>query len=180
MPPNPAAAASGYQRTRTEPHVTPAPKADIKTWGALGVEGPMAQKRITVYGLTVNTEANSLFRKTALCGGDFIKNFQALAGPESVEKALISDMSGIGFSSSAMHTAGIHTLAIAPDKETPAIAPTTDSIRSGQYPMSRTLSFTINCPLGQPPSPALRTFIHFVLSPEGQDIATKAGYVSLP
>lgn len=152
----------------------------VQTWSALGVKGNLAQQRINVYGLTVDTGATSLFRETALCGGDFIKDFQALAGPEAVESALISDSAGIGFSSSAMHSAGIHPLAIAPHKDAPAIAPTTDAILSGQYPMSRTLSFAVNRPINQQLSPALEAFIDFARSPEGQSIVTKAGYVSLP
>jgi len=152
----------------------------IQSWDALGVKGTVAQKRITVYGLTVDTGATSLFRETAMCGGDFIKYFQALAGPEAVESALISDSAGIGFSSSAMRSAGMHALAIAAHKKDLAIAPTPGAIRSGQYPMSRTLGIAINQPMNQPLSSALQAFIDFVLSPEGQSIATKAGYVSLP
>ncbi|MGZ4991548.1 MAG: PstS family phosphate ABC transporter substrate-binding protein [Methylobacter sp.] len=152
----------------------------IQTWGALNVKGNLAKQRITVYGLTVDTGATSLFRETALCGGDFIKDFQALAGPEAVENALMSDSAGIGFSSSAMRTAGIHALAVASHKDALAVAPTTATIRSGQYPMRRTLGIAINRPMNQPISPALQTFIDFILSPEGQSIATKAGYVSLP
>ncbi len=156
------------------------PPQPIQTWGALGVKGTMAQQRITVYGLTVATGANILFRETALCGGDFIKNFQALAGPEAVESALISDSAGIGFSSSAMRSAGMHALAIAAHKKDLAIAPTPEAIRSGQYPISRTLGIAVNRPMNQPLSPALQAFIDFVLSPEGQGIVTKTGYVSLP
>ncbi len=152
----------------------------IQSWDALGVKGTVAQQRITIYGLTVDTGANSLFRETAMCGGDFIKDFQALAGPEAVESALISDSAGIGFSSSAMRSTGIHTLAISPHKDALAVAPTPDAIRSGQYPMSRTLGIAINQPMNQPLSSALQAFIDFILSPEGQSIATKAGYVSLP
>ena len=155
------------------------PPQPIQTWGALGAKGTMAQQRITVYGLTVATGATSLFRETALCGGDFIKDFQALAGPEAVESALISDSAGIGFSSSAMRSAGMHTLAIATHKKDLPIAPTPEAIRSRQYPMSRTLGIAVNRPMNQPLSPALKAFIDFVLSPEGQGIVTKAGYVKL-
>ena len=152
----------------------------IQTWGALGVKGKLTQQRITIYGLTVATGASSLYKETALCGGDFIKHFQALAGPEAVENALISDSASIGFFSSAMRSAGIHALAIASHKNALAVAPTPDAIRSGQYPMSRTLGIAINRPMDQPLSPALRVFIDFILSPEGQSVVTKAGYVSLP
>jgi phosphate transport system substrate-binding protein len=45
--------------------------------------------------------------------------------------------------------------------------------------MSRTLGIAINRPMDQSLSPALRVFIDFILSPEGQSVAIKAGYVSL-
>ena len=74
----------------------------------------------------------------ALFDGDFNQYFQALAGPEAIEDALISDISGLGFSSSAMHSAAMRTLAAAPNKKASAIVPTPDSIRSSLYPMNRT------------------------------------------
>jgi len=151
----------------------------IQTWGALGVKGNLSKRRIAVYGLTVATGTSSLFRETALCGGDFIKDFQALAGPAAVVSAIISDDAGIGFSSSSMSTPGIHMLAVAPHKDAIAVVPTTEAIRSGQYPISRTLGIAINQPNNQPLSPVLQAFIDFVLSQEGQGIAIKAGYVSL-
>jgi len=199
-------------------HLCGEPKP-IKIWAELGVKGNLAQQRITVYGLTVDTGANSLFREAVLCGGDFIKEFQALAGPEAVESAIMTDSAGIGFFSSSnlsksnppksvcntssppgfVHNdlcinltdtstfepfnikplTGLHMLAIAPQKGAPAIAPTADAIRSGRYAMSRTLAINVNQPKNRPLSPALQTFIDFVLSPEGQAIVTKAGYVPL-
>jgi phosphate transport system substrate-binding protein len=151
----------------------------IQTWGGLGVKGNLAQQRIAVYGLTVNTGANSQFREAALCGGDFLKDFQALVGPESVESAIITDSTGIGFSSSTTRSAGIHMLTIAPHKNAPAVAPLSGDIRSGHYPMSRTLAIAVNQPQNRPLSPALQAFIDFVLSPDGQSVVAKAGYVPL-
>lgn len=152
----------------------------VRTWGGLGVKGTLARHKVSIYGLTANTGAYSLFKETALCGGDFNRAFQALAGPAAVENALQSDIYGIGFSSSAMRTAGIHALAIARQKGKQAVAPTAGAIRSGRYPLGRTLSIAVNRPPNQPLSPELQAFIDFVLSPEGQEIAAKAGYVTLP
>jgi phosphate transport system substrate-binding protein len=151
----------------------------IQTWGELGVKGNLAQHRIAVYGLTVNTDNNILFRETALCGGDFIKEFQALEGAGSVESAINSDSAGIGFSNNTIRSVGMHLLSIAPQKHALAVAPLPGTIRSGHYPMSSALSIAINQPNNKPMSAALRTFIDFVLSPDGQNIVTKAGYVSL-
>jgi len=155
-------------------------KQAIKTWGELDVEGTLAKQRISLYGLTTNTGAASLFKQKALCGGDFNQNFQALAGPSAVEDALMTDINGIGFSSSAMRSEGTHSLAIAANKTSSAIQATPEAIRSGLYPMSRTLGIAINKPIKQPFSPALQAFIDFLLSQEGQSVVNEAGYVSLP
>ena len=186
----------------------------INTWGGLGVQGSLAKQRITAYGLTVDSGANSLFREVALCGGDYSQEFQALAGPEAVQSAIMTDPASIGYFSSssrpisvcntasapgAVHNdlcdhltdkgahrpitgdkplVGFHALALAAHKGAAAIAPTADAIRSGRYPMSRTLAITLNHPENRPLSPALQAFIDFVLSPVGQAIVAKAGYVS--
>lgn len=63
---------------------------------------------------------------------------------------------------------------------TTAIQATPDAIRSGLYPMSRTLGIAVNKPINQPFSPALQAFIDFLLSQEGQSVVNEAGYVSLP
>ncbi|MCL7423184.1 MAG: substrate-binding domain-containing protein [Methylobacter sp.] len=156
------------------------PRQPVRNWGDLGATGDLAQRRINAYGLTVETGTYNLFREVALCGGDFNEDFQALAGPGAVENAVSTDVAGIGFSSSTMHSSGMRALAVAPRKGGPASAPTPAAIRSGQYPMSRTLSIAVNRPSGQPLPPALKAFVDFVLSPEGQDIIAKAGYVPLP
>lgn len=152
----------------------------IQTWDAFNVKGLLAHRQIHIYGLTVNTGASSLFRQKALCGGDFKKDFQALVGPEAVELALTSDYAGIGFVNNALRSPELHALAIKPDKKSVALAPTPKTIRSGQYPMSQTLSMVINHGNDQPVSPALQAFINFVRSPEGQKVIEKAGYVTLP
>ncbi len=152
----------------------------IRTWGTLHAANNLAKRQIKVYGLSVDTGATALFKQAALCGGDFIQDFQALAGPEAVQNALNTDLAGIGFSSSAMRSAGIHALAVAPHKQAAAIAPTPAKIRDGQYPMHRTLSIAVNRPANRLLGPALKAFIDFVLSAEGQSIAVKAGYVALP
>lgn len=152
----------------------------IHSWGALTGAANLANRPIKVYGLDVDSGATALFKQIALCGGDFITDFQALAGPEALENALITDLSGIGFSSNALRSAGIHALAVAPDKQTPAIAPTPANIRSKHYPMHRTLSIAVNRPANLPLTPALQAFIAFVRSSEGQNVAKKAGYVTMP
>lgn len=152
----------------------------IRVWGELGAEGGLAKRPIRAYGLTGNTGTASLFREIALCGGDYSRHVQALAGPEAVLSTLNSDVAGIGFASSSMRSSRTRPLAVASDKHGSGVAPTPEAIRSRKYPMSRTLSIAVNEPPNRRIPPALRVFERFVLSEEGQNIAAKAGYVALP
>ena len=154
-------------------------RAVLETWGALGVGGTLKSRRIQPYGLTANTGAYRLFRKVALCGGDFGPDFQAVAGPDALEAALMQEPAAIGFSSSALRSAGIRALAVARSAASPAVLPDAAAIRSHRYPMSRTLAIAVNLPPSDRPSPALAAFVGYVRSAAGQAIAARAGYVPL-
>ena len=151
----------------------------IKNWNELEIKGVLANSNIHVYGLTVNTGATDLFRKVVLCGGDFIKDFQALPGPSAIELALISDYAGIGFSNSTIRSSALHVLAIRFDNKSPAVAPVPETIRSDSYKMSRTLSIIVNHRIHQQLPPPIQTFLNFIQSQQGHDIIIKAGYEPL-
>jgi phosphate transport system substrate-binding protein len=53
--------------------------------------------------------------------------------------------------------------------------PTVDSIQSGKYPLYRTLQVYTN---GEP-SGLTKEFVDFELSPKGQDVVKKVGYIPL-
>ncbi len=154
-------------------------RAGIETWGALGVGGSLASRRIRPYGLTTNTGASRLFRKVALCGGDFGPGFQAVAGPDALEAALTSQPDAIGFSSSALRSAGLRALAVARDAGATAALPDAAAIRSQRYPMSRKLAIAVNLPPSGRLPAALAAFVRYARSPAGQAVAARAGYVPL-
>ena len=56
-----------------------------------------------------------------------------------------------------------------------AVMPTVDSIQSGKYPLYRTLQVYTN---GEP-SGLTKEFVDFELSPKGQDVVKKVGYIPL-
>lgn len=67
----------------------------------------------------------------------------------------------------------IHALALR-NADGTLVRPDAASIASGAYPMSRPLFFVTN----GPPSGAAKTFIDFVLSPRGQEIVRRHGYLA--
>jgi len=67
------------------------------------------------------------------------------------------------------------TKALSLDKGNGPVFPTYETIRSGVYPLSRTLNmYTYGEATG-----LTKEFIDFILSDQGQDIATGAGFVPL-
>ncbi len=154
-------------------------KAAITNWQQLGIAVADESAHVLPYGLDDSTAAYRVFKQVALCGGDFLPDFQAMAGPGAVESAIASQPGAIGFSSNALRSAGIRPLAVARDDIKKAVAPNVESISSKRYPMSRTLSIAVNAPPGKSLSPLLQAFVDYVLSVSGQDTARKAGYVPL-
>jgi len=152
----------------------------LRMWKELGLKGSLGNKSITPVGLTVDSGSHQVFRHVALCDGDFRPDYHALIGPAAVEALLASDSAAIGFSSSTQRSAAIRSIPIAPRPGEPAIAPTPADIRSGRYPMRRTLAIALNQPTGRTPALAMQAFLDFVRSAEGQALASRAGYVSLP
>ena len=155
-------------------------KQPIRRWGELGVRGALAQLTINAIGLSDDSGAYYLFRRKALCGGDFRADVKALPGPGGVQATVGTDRSAIGFASSALRDPGLHTVAVAPRDGESAITASAGNIRSGRYPLARTLAIAYNLPPGRTASPVLRAFLDFVRSAQGQAIAAKAGYVALP
>ncbi len=152
----------------------------IRKWSQLGETGRFANTAIKALGLTDNTGAYHLFRHIALCNGDYMSDFQALTGASSLEAAIINNPAAIGFSSSAAHAAGLKVLAIIQQKGKAATYPSVQSIQTGRYPLARKLFVIINNPPGHEIAPAIKSFLDYALSPTGQAIALKAGYVPLP
>ncbi len=152
----------------------------IRIWRELGVSNELAQLPVNAIGLSDASGAYYLFRRKALCGGDFRPDVKAIPGLGGVQTAISNDRAAIGFASSALRDPELRTVPLAWHNGESAIAPTAEAIRSGRYPLARTLSIAYNLPSGRDINPALRAFLDFARSKQGQAIAVKAGYVSLP
>lgn len=152
----------------------------LRRWAKLGVKGELGSRPIAALGLSTDSGANRLFKQIALCDGDFRTDFQALAGSGAVESGLIANPAAIGFSSSALRSAGIRALAIIQRAGETAVAPSVAAIQSGRYPLARTLSVMLNIPPGQKAAPAVQAFLDYARSVAGQAVVAKGGYVPLP
>jgi phosphate transport system substrate-binding protein len=139
----------------------------ITNWKEVG--GP--DSKIILYGRENNSGTYVYFKDNVLDGEDYAAAMQSMPGTAAVVNAVAKDKFGIGFGGAA-YGKGIRFLKVKKDAKSPAYEPTEESVKSGHYPISRFLyMYTRSRPTG-----ALKQYIDWILSVEGQQIVTKVGY----
>jgi phosphate transport system substrate-binding protein len=152
-------------------------KADIRTWGDLGMEGEWKDRPISLYGRNATSGTYGYFKEFALFKGDFKPTVKEQPGSSAVVQAVASDKFGIGYSGIGYMTANVRALPLAAEPDAEAVAPTPETAYSGDYPLSRFLYLSVNYRPGSQLDPLRREFLRYVLSREGQADVTKDGYL---
>ncbi len=148
----------------------------IDSWEQLGIDTDKG--KIFLYGRNAVSGTYGLFKKLALCGGDFKVHVNELPSSASVVQSVAYSTSGIGYAGYGFQSAGVKKLAIN-NGQGDYVSPTEPNIARGDYPFSRPLHFLVNkSPDSQLPKLVLE-FLRFVLSEQGSQITRKEGYVPL-
>lgn len=98
-------------------------------------------------------------------------NFAIVGGNEETRSKLLSTPGSVGPLSTSFITGHPKLAAVALDDVEPTVA----NIKDGRYPMSRPLYLITN----GPPKGAAKRFIDYVVSPEGQELVRRHGYLTL-
>lgn len=114
------------------------------------------------------------FRDYVLMGRDFSPRAQTLQGTAAVVNAVANDPNGIGYGGAA-YAKGLKPAGVKKDDKSPAVLPTLDTVRTGEYPISRYLYLYTRAK----PTGALKSFVDWAQSAEGQAIVVKTGYFPL-
>lgn len=126
---------------------------------------------IVLYSRENSSGTYVYFKDNVLRGRDFSPRAQTLQGTAAVVNAVSKDPNGIGYGGAA-YAKGIRFAGIRKDAKARPATPSIESVRSGDYPISRYLYFyTRTAPKGD-----AKKFVDFILSPAGQEIVTKVGY----
>lgn len=141
--------------------------ARITNWKDLG--GPDA--KIVLYGRENNSGTYVYFRDNVLKGEDFAPGMQSLPGTAAVVNAVSKDKLGIGFGGAA-YAKGIKYAKIKKDAGSPAVEPNPETVKNGSYPITRYLYMYLKAR----PTGALKEYIDWTLSPEGQAVVTEVGF----
>jgi phosphate transport system substrate-binding protein len=139
----------------------------VTNWKALGGR----DERIIVYGRENNSGTYVYFKDNVLDGEDYSPTMQSMPGTAAVVNAVVKDRAGIGYGGAA-YGKGIREIKVKKDDNSPAFAPTAENIKSGTYPITRFLYMYVkNRPTG-----AMKEYIDWILSDEGQAVVNEVGY----
>jgi len=143
----------------------------ITNWKEIG--GP--DHLIILYGRENNSGTYAFFKKQVLDREDYADRTQTLPGTAAVVNAVAKDKWGIGYGGIAW-AKGVKFVAVKKDDTTKAVIPTSESVSSGAYPISRELYWFFS----SEPTGEMKKFLDWALSEEGQQIAEEVDYVPLP
>lgn len=127
--------------------------------------------KIILYGRENNSGTYVYFKDFVLGGKDYAVTMQSMPGTASVVNAVAKDANGIGYGGAA-YGKGIRFLAVKKDASSTAYEPTLENIKAGHYAVTRYLYMYTR----SKPSGAVKSFIDWILSEEGQQIVAKVGY----
>lgn len=139
-------------------------------WKEVGGE----DAKIILYSRENNSGTYVFFKEHVMETEDFAPRAQNLPGTASVVNAVAKDRNGIGYGGAA-YAAGIKIVNVRKDDASPAVAPTEENVMSGEYPISRYLYMYLR----NKPTGALKEYVDWILSAEGQSIVSDVGYFPL-
>jgi phosphate transport system substrate-binding protein len=139
----------------------------ISNWKDLGG----ADSKIILYSRENNSGTYVFFKEHVLENEDFATRTQNLPGTASVVNAVSKDKNGIGYGGAA-YASGIRTVPIKKDDASPAVMPSEETVLNDTYPVSRYLYLYLK----NKPTGALKAYIDWILSAEGQKLVHDVGY----
>ncbi len=141
-------------------------RGEITNWKQVGG----TDQKIKLYGRE-NSSGTYVFFQEHVVGGDYAASCQTLPGTAAVVNAVKKDPSGIGYGGAA-YAEGIVICKVKKDENSPGVVASTETIKNDTYPISRYLFMYLkNRPTG-----ALKNYIDWILSPEGQKLVVELGY----
>jgi len=155
-------------------------KADITRWGDLGLGGDWRQRDIQLYGRDENSGTRAFFKEHILLKGDFKPGLKAYMDQFAVVEAPAVDGGGISYGPLQYSNQMVKGVPVASFKSDHYLDPTLQNIQNGTYPLTRFLFIYVNKAPGRALDPAVREFLRFVLSREGQAAVSSFGAIAIP
>jgi phosphate transport system substrate-binding protein len=156
----------------------------VHTWGELGLTGEWADRPVHLYGFGINRVQSFLFEKAVMKGSQkWREGLREIAdrsedAPPRIAAAVTTDPDGIGITSVDGVNAGVRVLAVG-ESASDASAPSEEVLAAGRYPLQRTVYAYFNRDIKSGMEPAVKAFVEYVLSEQGQAVVKGNGYLPL-
>ena len=164
----------------------------IRTWGDLGLAGPIATHPIHVYGYQFDTGMAGYFNRVVLHDSSIwnadLKDFdnghdtngEVINAGVYILKALATDPDGIAFANLQYANPEVKQIGLAEHIGGPFVTATPETIWDRSYPLHRFSTLYINRKPGTPVDPKVKEFIRYILSREGmQAVADDGAYTPI-
>jgi phosphate transport system substrate-binding protein len=189
-----------YQGFEWQPERARDAKANLRTWGQVGVGGEWGNHEIQTYGyasggmahffeievLKGSNKWNPNYRQYVENGTKILTRGREASGVLAMLAELEKDKYGIGWAGMPQwkqvpQITGIKVIALARDPSGPFITPSKETLASREYPLTRSVYIYLDKEPGRALSPKVKDFVRYVLSAEGQEIVRQQGvYFALP
>ncbi|MEZ5532146.1 MAG: substrate-binding domain-containing protein [Steroidobacteraceae bacterium] len=166
--------------------------ANIRNWGALGLDGEWKAQPIHPHGWKTDVDFALFFRERVLENShrwnpairEYVNIMRADGTQydhgQQIVDAVARDRYAIGISNLRYATDQVRALPLAWSDDGPAVEPTPATLIDQSYPLVRIIPAIVDQAPGKPLKPAVREFLRFVLSREGQRILlAESGYLPL-
>jgi phosphate transport system substrate-binding protein len=151
-----------------------------KTWGEVGVTGPLAKTPITLYGRSTGTGAWGYLVNRFLGEGAKSRAGKDCNGYAQICEAVTKDPGGVGYLSLSLAPATkgkVLPLVLNTGEVVPA--PKMGEAVDPRYPLVRQLYVVVKWEAGKPMPPMTEELLRYVLSRSGQEDAVRAGLLPL-
>lgn len=149
----------------------------VRTWGDLGVTGPWAKRRVTTYGIKPWNGFEEFVRQRVLSipgkRGEWRPDMHFDPTFFAVARRVAADPGAIGYTGLSAVDSEVKFVPISADPKGPFHSPTYEHVASAAYPLSRVIYLNANSKPGTGMDPALREFLRFILSRDGQAVIRK-------
>lgn len=149
-------------------------RGDIKNWSEVGGD----DMPITLYGRQSNSGTYVFFQDYVL-KGDYSAKMNRMNGNAQIVEGIKADRSAIGYVGVGYvkDATGLNIVRVATKKGGVYASPLNSAdVKSGKYPIARPL----NQYIAGNPEGAIRDFLEFELSPQGQRIVEEEGFFPIP
>ena len=164
----------------------------IRTWGDLGLGGAWADKPIHPYGWVTDSDFGLFFSGRVLANSHrwnaAISEYEHGKRPDGSQydhgqrilDALAADPYGIAISNTRYGRSDVRALALGWTDGGPFVEASRATLVSQAYPLTRIIPAVVDRPPGGRLDPAVREFLRFILSREGQQaLAERSEYLPL-